>query len=129
MVKQRLQRYGQYNMMKKFQANTRRLITALLIYGLSISLAMAGALDQPKADGMIGEQANGYLGLVRQDVPPDIEALVRDVNAKRNARYQVIAGKQSVPLFEVEQVGGTTAISKTLSGNYIKDSSSRWRKK
>ena len=82
-----------------------------------------------KADGLIGEQANGYLGLVRQDVPPDIKALVRDVNAKRKARYQSIAQKQSVPLAEVEKVGGTTAIDRTLRGNYIKDSSGRWRKK
>jgi uncharacterized protein YdbL (DUF1318 family) len=120
-------------MMKKLQTKAGRLFTALpiflLIMSLGISLALAGALDQPKADGMIGEQANGYLGLVRQDVPPDIKALVRDVNAKRKARYQSIAQKQSVPLSEVEKVGGTTAIDRTMRGNYIKDNSGRWRKK
>ncbi len=120
-------------MIKKLQTKAGHLFTALpiflIILSLGISLAMAGALDQPKADGMIGEQADGYLGLVRQDVPPDIKALVRDVNAKRKARYQSIAGKQGVPLFEVEKVGGTTAIDRTLRGNYIKDSSGKWRKK
>ena len=120
-------------MMKKLQTKAGRLFTVLPIYllvmFLGISLAVAGALDQPKADGMIGEQANGYLGLVRQDVPPDIKALVRDVNAKRKARYQSIAQKQAVPLSEVEKVGGTTAIDRTLNGSYIKDSSGRWRKK
>jgi uncharacterized protein YdbL (DUF1318 family) len=132
-IKQELKRYGWCNMIKKLQTKAGRLFTALPIFllmmSLGISLAVAGALDQPKADGMIGEQADGYLGLVRQDVPPDIKALVRDVNAKRKARYQTIAGKQSVPLSEVEKVGGTTAIDKTLRGNYIKDSSGRWRKK
>jgi uncharacterized protein YdbL (DUF1318 family) len=132
-IKQELKRYGWCNMIKKLQTKAGRLFTALPIFllmmSLGISLAVAGALDQPKADGMIGEQADGYLGLVRQDVPPDIKALVRDVNAKRRARYQAIAGKQSVPLSEVEKVGGTTAIDKTLRGNYIKDSSGRWRKK
>ncbi len=122
-------RYGWYNMMKKLQIKTGRWLTTLPIYLLSISLAMAGALDQPKADGLIGEQANGYLGLVRQDAPAAVKALVRDVNAKRKARYQSIAGKQSVPLSEVEKVGGTTAIDRTLRGNYIKDSGGRWRKK
>ncbi len=120
-------------MMKKFSKKAGRLFTVLpiclLIIALGISQAMAGALDQPKANGMIGEQTNGYLGLVHQNVSPDIRALVRDVNAKRKARYQAIAEKQSVPLFEVEQVGGTTAIEKTLSGNYIMDSSGSWRKK
>ncbi len=120
-------------MMKKLRTKAGRWFTVLPIYLLIISLgtphAMAGALDQPKADGLIGEQTNGYLGLVHQDVSAAIKALVRDVNAKRKARYQAIAGKQSVPLREVEQVGGTTAIEKTLRGNYIKDNSGRWRKK
>ncbi len=116
-------------MMRKLQKLTRQLPGALLIGLLSISVAVAGPLDQPKADGLIGEQANGYLGLVSQNVPADIKALVRDVNAKRKARYQSIAQKQSVALSEVEKVGGTTAIDRTLRGNYIKDSSGRWRKK
>jgi hypothetical protein len=116
-------------MTRKLQKLARQLPGALLIGLLSISVAVAGPLDQPKADGLIGEQANGYLGLVSQDVPADIKALVRDVNAKRKARYQSIAQKQSVALSEVEKVGGTTAIDRTLRGNYIKDSSGRWRKK
>jgi len=116
-------------MMKKLEKLARRLPGALLIGLLSISVAMAGPLDQPKADGLIGEQANGYLGLVSQNVPADVKALVRDVNAKRKSRYQKIAGNQNVPLSEVEKVGGTTAMDRTLRGNYIKDSSGRWRKK
>ena len=124
-------------MMRKIQAKAGRLFTALPMYllivvlgmFLSMSLAVAGALDQPKADGLIGEQANGYLGLVRQDVSADIKALVSDVNTRRKARYQDIARKQSVPLADVEKVGGTTAIDKTKRGNYIKDSSGAWRKK
>ncbi len=116
-------------MTRKLQKLARQLPGALLIGLLSISVAMAGPLDRPKADGLIGEQANGYLGLVSQDVPADIKALVRDVNAKRKARYQSIAQKQSVALSEVEKVGGTTAIDRTLRGNYIRDSSGRWRKK
>ena len=120
-------------MMKKLQTKAGRLFTPLPVYllimALGISTAMAGALAQPKADGMIGEQANGFLGLVRQDVPADIKALVRDVNAKRKARYRAIAEKQGVAVSEVEKVGGTTAIDRTVRGNYIKDSSGRWRKK
>ncbi len=116
-------------MMRKLEKLARRLPGALLIGLLSISVAMAGPLDQPKADGLIGEQANGYLGLVSQNVPADVKALVRDVNARRKSRYQKIAGNQNVPLSEVEKVGGTTAMDRTLRGNYIKDSSGRWRKK
>lgn len=116
-------------MMEKLKIRAGHFFAALPIYLLSIGLAMAGALDQPKADGLIGEQLNGYLGLVRQDVPADIKALVSSVNAKRKTRYQAIAQEQNVPLLEVEKVGGVKAIERTRRGNFIKDSSNSWRRK
>ena len=103
---------------------------ALLISMMAVSIASAASpLTQPKADGLIGEQANGYIGLVKQNVPADIKKLVNDVNAKRRAGYQNIAKKQGTSLAEVERVGGNTAIDKTLRGNYIRDASGAWRKK
>ena len=103
---------------------------ALLISMMAVSVAVAASpLTQPKADGLIGEQANGYIGLVKQNVPADIKKLVNDVNAKRRAGYQNIAKKQGTSLAEVERVGGNTAIEKTLRGNYIRDASGTWRKK
>ena len=102
---------------------------ALLVSVMTISVAVASPLTQPKADGLIGEQANGYIGLVRQGVPADIKRLVNDVNAKRKAGYQKIAAKQGTSLADVERVGGNTAIEKTLRGNYIRDASGTWRKK
>ena len=103
---------------------------ALLISMMAMSVAVAASpLSQPKADGLIGEQANGYIGLVKQNVPADIKKLVNDVNAKRRAGYQKIAKKQGTSLAEVERVGGNTAIEKTLRGNYIRDAGGTWRKK
>ena len=102
---------------------------ALLISMLAVTIAVASPLTQPKADGLIGEQANGYIGMVKQNVPADIKKLVNDVNAKRKAGYQKIAKKQGTSLIEVERVGGNTAIEKTLRGNYIRDASGAWRKK
>ena len=104
-------------------------LLALLISMMTVSVAVASALTQPKADGLIGEQANGYIGLVRQDIPADITELVNEVNAKRKAGYQKIAAGQGTSLAEVEIVGGNKAIEKTLRGNYIRDTSGAWRKK
>ena len=104
-------------------------LLALLISMLAVSVAVAGALAKPKADGLIGEQANGYVGLVTQNVPADIRQLVNEINAKRKAGYQKIAAKQGTSLEEVEKVGGKTAINKTLEGDYIRDTSGAWRKK
>ena len=106
------------------------IIKPLLVSLLMVSIAVAGSpLTQPKADGLIGEQANGYLGLVTQSAPADVKKLVNETNAKRKAGYQKIAAKQGTSLSEVEKVGGMTAIEKTLRGNYIRDASGSWRKK
>ena len=107
----------------------KNVFLTLLISMLTVSVAVASPLTKPKADGLIGEQANGYLGLVQQDVPADIKKLVNDVNAKRKAGYQKIATKQGTSLSEVEKVGGNTAYEKTLKGNYIRDANGVWRKK
>ncbi len=72
----------------------RQIFVALLISLLTVSVAVADSpLTQPKADGLIGEQADGYLGLVSQNAPADIKKLVNEVNAKRKAGYQEIAAK------------------------------------
>jgi uncharacterized protein YdbL (DUF1318 family) len=102
---------------------------ALLISTMAVSIAVASTLAQPKADGLIGEQANGYIGLVKKDVPADIKKLVDKTNAKRKTGYQKIARKQGTTLSEVEKVGGNTAFQKTLKGNYYRDASGTWRKK
>lgn len=107
-----------------------KVIFAALISMMTVSVAVAAsALTQPKAGGLIGEQANGYIGLVQQNVPANIKKLVNDMNAKRKAGYQKIANKQGTSLAEVERVGGKKAIEKTLRGNYIRAASGGWRKK
>lgn len=118
------------NMMMKSNNWMGWIIKPLLVSLLMVSIAVAGSpLTQPKADGLIGEQANGYLGLVAQNVPSNIKKLVADTNAKRKAGYQKIAAKQGTSLSDVEKIGGNTAIEKTSRGNYIRDANGTWRKK
>ena len=107
----------------------KNIFLALLISMMTVSVAVASALTKPKADGLIGEQVNGYIGLVKKDVPADVKKLVDETNAKRKAGYQKIARKQGTTLAEVEKVGGNTAYQKTLKGNYFQDASGVWRKK
>lgn len=117
-------------MMMKSNNRIRQIFAALLISLLAVSVAIADSpLTQPKEDGLIGEQADGYLGLVTQNVPAHIKKLVDDTNAKRKDGYQKIAAKQGTSLSEVEKVGGMTAIEKTLKGNYIRDTNGVWHKK
>ena len=110
----------------------RRLRTTLAAGALGLFMALGAAaadLGSAKADGWVGEKPDGYIGLVRNDAPPDVQAMVRDVNSKRRAEYQRIAQRQGVPVSEVEKVGGQTAIDKTRPGHYVMDGSGRWRRK
>jgi len=113
----------------KLNKCTTKIFLALLIGLLSISVAYASALSEAKASGLIGEQLNGYLGLVQQNAPDHVKVLIADVNAKRKAGYQKIADRQGTSLRDVEKVGGQTAIEKTLRGNYIRSPSGSWQKK
>ena len=116
--------------MMKLKTQITTVLISLLLSMMAVSNVYAASpLTQPKADGLIGEQANGYIGLVTQSVSSDIKKLVADVNARRKAGYQKIASKQGTSLTEVEKVGGQTAMEKTLRGNYIRDASGSWRKK
>jgi uncharacterized protein YdbL (DUF1318 family) len=124
------QKNGKNGRIMKSTHWSTRVLTALMVSLLTVSVAIAGSkLTQPKADGLIGEQANGYLGLVAQNAPADIRKLVEATNAKRKAGYQKISAKQGAKLSDVEKVGGNTAIEKTLRGNYLRDASGTWYKK
>ena len=116
-------------MMKPNNRITSVFLAALFCILTMSTAAAASPLTKPKADGLIGEQANGYIGLVKQNVPADIKKLVNEANANRKKGYQSIAKKQGTSMAEVEKVGGQTAIEKTLRGNYIRDTSGVWRKK
>ena len=118
-------------MMKKRDHWIKKVLITILVGLLAVSVNAAGdsKLAKPKADGLIGEQANGYIGLVSNDVPADIRKLVDQVNAKRKSGYEQIARKQGIPVSEVEKVGGNTAYEKTRRGNYVRDANGRWRKK
>jgi len=100
----------------------------LVVSLIFVGQVMAANLSTAKSEGFIGEQANGYIGFVKA-APDDIKQLVKEVNAKRKARYKKIAKSQSLPLNEVEKIGGKKAMDKTLSGNYIKPSGGSWVKK
>lgn len=103
-----------------------KLIGAALFFGSLAALAMD--LQQVKNNGLVGEQLNGYLGLVSAGAGAEVRALVADVNARRKARYESIAAQNGARLETVELLAGKKAIEKTRPGNYIQ-SATGWKKK
>lgn len=104
---------------------TLRLLAALLL--ACSTLAMALDLDSAKQQGLVGEQPNGYLGVVKA-TPAAIE-LAADINAKRRAAYDAIAKKNGAAIDQVALVAGQKAIEKALPGSYVKTPDGQWVKK
>ncbi len=100
-----------------------------LIFSLIFSGQLFAAnLTAAKAAGLIGEQANGYIGIVKK-APDEVRDLVKSVNQKRKARYKKIAISKKLSLNDVAKIGGKKAIEKTKSGNFVKKVGEGWTRK
>lgn len=100
---------------------------------LSVLLVTTGAfaadLATAKSQGMIGEQSDGYLGLVKSDAPADVKKLVVEVNGQRKAHFSEIAAKNGIPVSEAAKVFAREAAQRTLPGNYVQNASGAWVRK
>lgn len=106
---------------------TQFLRPALMLCSLLFSVAAFSlSLHDAKNQGLVGEQPNGYLGIVGQS-GREVVTLVEDINAKRRAAYEQIASSNNTPLEAVEKLAGKKAIEKTASGQYI-SVGGRWQK-
>ena len=87
------------------------------------------SLQDAKSQGLVGEQPNGYLGLVKANASADVKAMMNDINAQRKQEYQRIAKSNNTKLDVVEALAGKKAIERTPSGQYVKLPSGQWAKK
>jgi len=85
-------------------------------------------VDAAKAAGTVGEQADGYLGIV-SSADGATTAAVNDINAGRRAVYSQTAGKSGVTPDAAGQATGAQLIAKTPPGQYIKPLGGSWTKK
>jgi uncharacterized protein YdbL (DUF1318 family) len=103
---------------------------ALVAGGASVASAMLqDASAQLRASGQVGEQADGYLGLVGS-APAAIRAQVDSVNIKRRAYYTDLAAKRGA---KIEEVAATTACelfrTKVAQGQYYRLPDGVWRQR
>lgn len=100
---------------------------ALLLLALSTT-PIAADLAQLKAAGQVGEQMDGYLGIVTPNASADIKALVDNINALRQAEYQRIAAKNGVSIDEVAKLTAQKVINQTTHGQFVQTPSG-WKKR
>jgi len=103
----------------------------VLLLGSGAALAMSlneamSALPAAKSAGQLGEQPNGYLGVVSNG--GNAAEIARQINSARKAEYQKVARDNGVALNDVELIAGQKAIDRTPAGQYVQVNG-QWTKK
>ena len=115
----------------------RKLFTAAAI-AVSLGAAAAPALAQSgakaqvdiaKTAGVVGEQADGYLGFVSGTGDDALQSAVREINAGRAAVYRDIAGKTGVTPEAAGQAAARQLFDRLPAGAWYKPAGGNWSKK
>jgi hypothetical protein len=105
------------------------LAAAALAAGTGYALMLQDASASLRATGKVGEQADGYLGLVGS-ADADTRSKVDAINIRRRAFYTDLAAKRGA---KIEEVGATTACeifsTKVQAGQYYRLSDGVWRQR
>lgn len=101
---------------------------AAMMLTFSVVAAQAITLQTAKSQGLVGEQANGYLGIVHPPGSAELQKLVADINLKRRALYQQRAAAMSPPvsLKQYEAIIGATLVKQSKRGEYVRGTDGRW---
>ena len=86
------------------------------VFALDLNGAMS-SLGDAKSAGLVGEQPNGYLGVVKAQ--GNAAEIARLINEARRAEYQRLAKDNNIQLSDVETMAGKKALEKTPTGQYI----------
>lgn len=117
--------------MTKFLSSSRAAVLGALVLALSASggaMAQDGrdpAYAAARAAGQVGEQKDGYLGVIGS-ASAEVRAMVRDINNRRRAIYtEKAAGKSTI-----EEYAFATAcrlISQTQPGERYQATDGSWK--
>lgn len=91
--------------------------------------ALPPALDTAQAEGVIGERADGYIGVVTQSADPKVVRAVNEVNNKRRAAFEKIAAQKGATVEQVGLLTGEKQIAKLPAGAFYMGADGAWVKK
>jgi uncharacterized protein len=116
---------------------SRKRLAQIFVVGLVLAIsgfgattaALALSLDEAKAQGLVGERPNGYVGVVSGGNNAQAAALANRINAKRRAAYQSVADSNGTTLRSVEALAGRKLIGRLQSGQWFMDQGGKWRRR
>ncbi|MEL6487696.1 MAG: YdbL family protein [Pseudomonadota bacterium] len=111
-----------------------RILFATLLTATALGLTLAGPLNAQRdpayaaarAAGQIGEQVDGYLGIVVAPTP-ELQRIVDDINIKRRAVYARKAQENNATMEEYALSVGCQAIARTVPGEKYQAPDRSWK--
>jgi uncharacterized protein YdbL (DUF1318 family) len=100
-----------------------------LTAGATAAYAFQDAAAELRASGQVGEQADGYLGIVGSPSAP-LRSQVDAINIKRRAYYTDLAAKRGAKIEEVAATTGCELLrTKVGAGQYYRLPDGAWRQR
>lgn len=125
------------NPRKKVGGNEMTTIRKSMLAALAGAVAFTGfaspafaqrdpAYAAARANGSVGEQIDGYLGIVG-NTTPDLQSLVNNINIKRRAVYTQKAQANSATVEQYATTAGCQAIARTVPGEKYQAPDGSWK--
>ena len=96
---------------------------------LPVAATAANPLDQPRAQGIVGERYDGFAVVKDNSASAGIRSLVKDINAKRKALYQKRAAAEGAPMEQVGKVYAREVFKSAPSGTWFLQQNGQWVQK
>jgi hypothetical protein len=117
--------------MKRFF--TMMAATVLMSASLTLEAAAQGdsAIDAARASGLVGEQADGYLGFVPgASIPADLRGRVEQNNIRRRALYTQRATERNATVNEMAAAVACEVFQNRIQvGERYRDQGGQWRQR
>ena len=98
--------------------------------GAAVAADSKTVVDAAKAQGIVGEQADGFLGFVKPASDPAVKGAVDDINQGRAALYREAAAKNGVSVDAAGASAYTTVVQGRIKpGEFYKPVGGGWTQK
>ena len=101
-----------------------------MMLGIALSsVALAITLDEAKAQGLVGERVDGYVGAVVASPNAEVQALIDMTNDGRRQVYLDLAKRNGITVEAVGIVSAEKLREKATPGQYVQSPSGQWQRK
>ncbi len=91
------------------------------------AFAASSVIDAAKAECVVGEQIDGYLGVIDEGAADEhLRREVRSINQQRKAFYADLAARNNVTLDVTAALTAEKLINQAASGHCVQDESGSW---